>query len=227
MCKALTVLACSLLFITAAYSAEGQRRPPNEKFEDKQNDRHDEKRYDKRNDKEFERLKEKLSLIESKYLLLLNYDTRREALRLMDDILDMYNGPQSQEYKVVFITNTVFLTNVVQVTNTVVVVNNTQQTPVTTPAMSDPRFGDFYKTLQRTSFKDDQFAIMKNITQRNYYTINQVIKLMTLYTFDDDRLAVLEITYDHVVDKENSYQLYKLMTYSASKEKLRKITGQP
>jgi hypothetical protein len=46
---------------------------------------------------------------------------------------------------------------------------------------------------------------------------------MSIYTFDDDKLEVLEIVAPHIVDSENYEDIIKSLSFLSSEEKANKI----
>lgn len=90
-------------------------------------------------------------------------------------------------------------------------------------ATNERDFQQLYDAVRRESFKDNQFQLLRNGVYNRYFTANQCVRMMLIYTFDDDKLKVLEIMASRIVDRENQNQILDALTYISSKEKARNI----
>ena len=53
--------------------------------------------------------------------------------------------------------------------------------------------------------------------------MDEVIKLVSNFAFDNDKLDVIELFYPRLVDLEKNYLLYNCLTFSDGKNKLEKF----
>ena len=56
-----------------------------------------------------------------------------------------------------------------------------------------------------------------------YFTCKQCVRLMSIYTFDDDKLEVLNIVAPQIIDFENQEEIIKSLSFISSEEKAEKI----
>ena len=64
-------------------------------------------------------------------------------------------------------------------------------------------------------------ALMSNEEFGQYFTTQQIVQMVNVLSFDDNRLELAKAAYDSCVDRENYYKVVDAMTYSSTKEKLR------
>jgi len=92
-------------------------------------------------------------------------------------------------------------------------------------ALSDAELARVVSRVQAESYTDDQLALIQEIAQISYFTADQVVTLMKLCTYEDTRIEVAAALYPRVVDSQNWYVVYDGLTYSSSKQTLRKRLG--
>ena len=76
--------------------------------------------------------------------------------------------------------------------------------------MSNEEFGQFYRM-------ETFYMALKGV----YFTTQQIVQMVNVLSFDDNRLELAKAAYDSCVDRENYYKVVDAMTYSSTKEKLR------
>lgn len=84
-------------------------------------------------------------------------------------------------------------------------------------------FLQLYEAVKREPFKDNQFQTLMNGVYNRSFTVNQVVRMMTIYPFDDDRLRVLEIMAPGIIDRENQKQIHDALSFSSSRDKAQNI----
>lgn len=90
--------------------------------------------------------------------------------------------------------------------------------------------GDFlylYEKVKNKPFKDDKLELLSVGVLSNQFTCRQCIKIMSIFTFDDDKLKALEIMSGHLVDRENHDKILEALTFSSSKDKAKNILDIP
>ena len=75
--------------------------------------------------------------------------------------------------------------------------------PVYVRGMHPEDFRHFYEKVKSRPFKDDQIEMMRTVARNNSLNCVQCASLMALYTFDDDKMKVLNIFAPNIVDPEN------------------------
>lgn len=107
--------------------------------------------------------------------------------------------------------------------------NSSSYPPVYSPSGSynlptDERdFQQLYDAVKRESFKDNQFQVLRNGVYNRSFTVNQSLRMMSIYSFDDDKLRVLEIMAPKIIDRENQDQLLSAFSYISSRENAQSI----
>jgi hypothetical protein len=85
--------------------------------------------------------------------------------------------------------------------------------------ISEEEFSGLVNSIKNESFQENQLSVVQISARYNYFTVNQVVKLIDLFSFSDGKLKALEYLYPNVVDKFNSHQIVNALTYSSDKEK--------
>ena len=89
-------------------------------------------------------------------------------------------------------------------------------------AMTDPEFSRFYSQLQRTTFASSKKDLVTDVMAGASVTSDQVARVMGLFTFSSDKIAVAAIMYPSVVDPHNFYAVYSELTFESDRKKLRR-----
>ena len=90
-------------------------------------------------------------------------------------------------------------------------------------AINEEEFQQLYNKVKQKLFKDDQLELLEMGVTNKYFTCKQCLRLMSIYTFDDDKLEVLEIVASRIVDTENYKDIVKSLSFISSGEKAEKI----
>ena len=91
--------------------------------------------------------------------------------------------------------------------------------------MSEKDFQFLYKTVKKKSFDKDRLEILRVGVLDNYFTCRQCARLMSLYKFDDDKLKVLRIMAEHLVDMNNHNDILKQFDFDSNRRKALDILG--
>lgn len=89
--------------------------------------------------------------------------------------------------------------------------------------MSSTEFEQFYQQVRKESFKQEKLEYISIGASRNSFSCDQCIKMMKLFTFDDDRLAVLEVFAHRIYDRGNFIKIIDCFTFSQSKDKAKSL----
>lgn len=92
--------------------------------------------------------------------------------------------------------------------------------------MSDEEFTQLIENIKNESFEDDQLSIIQISSEYNFFTVNQVVRVIDLMTYSSGKLKTLEYLYPNVIDKNNSHQIINAFTYSSDKEKAQEIINE-
>ena len=89
--------------------------------------------------------------------------------------------------------------------------------------MDDNTFDAFYNKVKNKPFKDDKFELLGLKVKDYSFSCKQCIKLMNLFTFDDEKLNVVDLLASSIRDKENYDDVIDELDFISTKEKAKKI----
>ncbi len=87
--------------------------------------------------------------------------------------------------------------------------------------MSSSSFRSLLRSLKDESFEDTRLEILRDAADRNYFTVSQLIDILEMFNFEDNKIEACKIVYPKLVDKENFHEVYSSFKFSSSKEELR------
>jgi hypothetical protein len=96
--------------------------------------------------------------------------------------------------------------------------------PVVQP-ITEAQLQQLSKAIGRESFGDGKLRVLGAAAGQQYFLVPQVLKLLKVFTFAEDRLNAMRVLWPRVLDRENAYQLYGAFTFPSEKEEVRKIIG--
>ena len=85
--------------------------------------------------------------------------------------------------------------------------------------MNDRDFQYLYKTIKKKSFEKDQFELLSVGVLDNYFNCRQCMKIMSIYKFDKDKMKVLDIMANHIVDRENAHLILDSFRFDSDRRK--------
>lgn len=94
--------------------------------------------------------------------------------------------------------------------------------PVLNP-ISESSLQTLIQDLREEPFSDDQLRLLRTAADKHHFTVDQVLRILPVFTFEDDRVEAVRILWPKVLDKENGHRLYSAFTFSDSKEKVEQI----
>jgi len=90
-------------------------------------------------------------------------------------------------------------------------------------AMDEHTFSAFLNSLDKAIFDSDKKSLIESAVKHSQFYTSQVITICKEhYNFDSDRLWLLKTMYPAIIDKEKSFMLQDLLTFSSSKQELEK-----
>lgn len=78
-----------------------------------------------------------------------------------------------------------------------------QPGPIQPEVMSDNAYNELCEMIRKKSFRDEKMELLTVGTQERYFTSRQCSGLLSLLTWDDDRMTILNKLADRIVDPEN------------------------
>ena len=106
--------------------------------------------------------------------------------------------------------------------------------PVPTPVSGgypDPRvleeearaFEDFYGEVRRIPFEEERIGFIQSVARRSLFTVDQAGRLITLFHWDEQRLALLEALAPRLRNGYNAFRLLELFSYGPAQDRARQI----
>ena len=98
-----------------------------------------------------------------------------------------------------------------------------QNKPVLQRAMRDNDFSMVYKIVKNASFDKNKIDIIRVACINNNFSSKQCAKLLSLMSFDDNKLDALEIMAPLLVDADNYDKIIKEFSSKKNRDKAEKI----
>ena len=98
--------------------------------------------------------------------------------------------------------------------------------PVVNKAMDAGSFNRLMSQIEDEGFADDQMRYIRTATSKHYFSVSQVEQLIDLFSFSEEKIDCLRVTYPKVVDKDNGFNLIGKFTYADEKEDAEQIINQ-
>ena len=91
--------------------------------------------------------------------------------------------------------------------------------------MGDRDFQYLYKTIKKKHFDKDRLELLSVGVLDNYFSSRQCAKILSLYSFDKDKLKVLDIMARHIVDLDNARLILYSFRYESDRRKAANMLG--
>lgn len=93
--------------------------------------------------------------------------------------------------------------------------------------MNPQDFQSLYNKVKNKPFTDDQMELLAVGIVNNYFTCQQTASLMSIFTWDDEKMKVLNMIAERIVDRENGEVIVKKLDSLFKQDDARKILGIP
>lgn len=85
----------------------------------------------------------------------------------------------------------------------------------------NPRdFEEAMTLLSKETFDDTRLATAKQIVANNPMTVNQIMQICQLLTYESNKLELAKFAYPYCIEKNKYYMLNEVFTYDSSKKEL-------
>lgn len=91
-----------------------------------------------------------------------------------------------------------------------------------TSSIDDDEFDEIYHKVKDSVFKE---STLDRSIRFQKFSCAQCIRLMSLYTFDDDKLKMLKVLKGHIADTQNYNDIIDSLDFISSRDKAREILG--
>lgn len=89
--------------------------------------------------------------------------------------------------------------------------------------LDDASFSKLYNKVKKASFDDNKFDLIEVASLGCYYSCAQVVRIMKIFSFDDEQLKALKMMAPHIVDLQNTGLIYKVFSFDSEKDKAEEI----
>ena len=90
-----------------------------------------------------------------------------------------------------------------------------------TPPVTSERFENMMHTIDDEMFESGKLRVAKQIIKtNNCMTVNQLVQILRLFDFDQNKLKLAKYAYDYVYDIENFYKVNNVFDFDSYKNKL-------
>ena len=86
-------------------------------------------------------------------------------------------------------------------------------------AMRDKDFDMMVGIVKKASFDDKKIDVIRVACIGSYFSSNQCARLLSLFSFDDNKIKALEVIAPRLVDMNNIDDIVKKFSFSSSKDK--------
>ena len=100
-----------------------------------------------------------------------------------------------------------------------------EQTEIHT-AMGNSDFRQLMDNIENESFSDDKLTVVRMAAKRSYFTIAQLVQMVSTISFAEDQISAVEIVAPKIVDIQNSHNLLNAFTFSEDKKNVSSILDQ-
>ena len=91
--------------------------------------------------------------------------------------------------------------------------------------MNDKDFNFLYKTIKKKSFEKDKLELISIGVLDNQFSCKQCAKIMSLFSFDDEKLKAFNLMIDHIADWENPYMILDSFKFDSNRQKATDMLG--
>lgn len=110
---------------------------------------------------------------------------------------------------------------------TVILPDFRQERPAALPEPHKREWFDrLRQAIRKEPFHDKQMELLYDAAARHRVSANEIIRLMQLYTFDKERMEVLNIMAPALYDRRNGERIVKVFTFDDDRQKARDILNQ-
>ncbi len=154
-----------------------------------------------------ERINTKLDILDKKYLTQLNKTDQREAASLLAEIREQLRALEPY-----------------------IVCKDGCETglmpaPERVYPMSDDSFKALKASIYAAMFDETGLKVVARAADENYFTVSQILDVLRLFSFSDDRVSVLGVMYPRCADPENKFKLMNAFLFDSDKDKAAEILG--
>jgi len=161
------------------------------------------------------KLNRRIDKLQMSYISQLYKAERYEAQKLLDEIREIATNlayTSQAEPQVIVITPSSPESSIT------INVNPSEPPAPKIRAMLDKDFADLKLSIRRNNFSDAGLNTLKSATEGNYFRSTQIMELLGLFTFSDDKIKALEIAYPKCLDSSSKYKILDAFMFDTDKK---------
>lgn len=89
--------------------------------------------------------------------------------------------------------------------------------------MNDDDFAELVRSFEKATFGSDKENIIKTAVRHNYFTCAQVAKILSFFSFDNDRVKQFRLLAPRIVDPQNNHTLFSAFSFTSSRDEAKQI----
>lgn len=86
--------------------------------------------------------------------------------------------------------------------------------------MNPQLFDTFFNKVKQESFSSNRLKMIETALANTDFTCGQCLRLMKLYSFDDDKMEIMKLMYPRIVDKEAFFTVIDGLTFSSNRDEM-------
>lgn len=86
--------------------------------------------------------------------------------------------------------------------------------------MSSQLFDTFFNKMKNEPFSSDRLKMLEAALVNTDFTCGQCLRLVKLYSFDDDKMKIMKLMYPRIVDREAFFTVIDVLTFSSNKDEM-------
>lgn len=90
-------------------------------------------------------------------------------------------------------------------------------------SMSDKDFTALMDRIKAESFGDNKLRVLRTAALHSRFNCAQIVRLIGAFTYSDEKLEALRVSYPDCTDPQNSFRIIDAFTYSDDKEEAERI----
>lgn len=88
-------------------------------------------------------------------------------------------------------------------------------------------FDEFFARVQAKPFDSDKMRLIRSISEHQRISSGQCLRLMSLFTWDSERLKVLRAVVSRLAERRDAYKIIDSLTFDSNKKEASRILGVP
>lgn len=89
--------------------------------------------------------------------------------------------------------------------------------------MADNEFSELVRSIENATFDSDKSNVIKAAVRYNYFTCDQVAKILSFISFDNERLKQFRLLAPRITNPQNSYTIFSAFSFTSSRDEAKRI----